>query len=209
MLETVISGISLGLVLAMLVGPVFFMILVISIRQGFRSAAWFVTGVALNDAFYILVTYLSSSALMLFRNYTMEIGVVGGLVLIAFGLANALKKPAVQATDLELGETTSGWINLVKGFMMNLLNPFVLIFWFGVSGAAGYSRGDSAASVTIFYSATLATIFLTDLIKAWLARRLRDLLRPPVLLWLNRISGMALILFGLRLCIQSLGVSLF
>jgi threonine/homoserine/homoserine lactone efflux protein len=209
MLEAVLSGISLGLVLAMLVGPVFFMILDISIRRGLRSAVFFAAGVALNDVFYVFITYFSSAALHVFNRFQVEIGVAGGVLLMIFGVFNFLKKPHIQAADLDLGEAGPGWMYAGKGFMMNLLNPFVLLFWLGVSGAAGARLGTSYVHIVTFFSVAIVTVFLTDLLKAWAATRLRSLLRPSVLHILNRISGIALLLFGLRLCLKSLGATLF
>lgn len=209
MIEAVLSGVLLGLVLAMMVGPVFFMILDISIRRGLRSAVFFAAGVVLNDAFYIIITYFSSETLHVFNRFQKEIGVAGGILLMGFGFLNFCKKPHVQAVDLDLGEAGPGWMYTGKGFMMNLLNPFVLLFWLGVSGAAGARLGESHWNIVTFFLVSLVTVFITDLLKAWAAIRVRSMIRPSALLALNRISGIALLLFGLRLCAKSLGLPVF
>ena len=103
MLEAVLSGISLGLVLALLVGPVFFMLIDTSINLGFM------------------------------KSYQTEIGIAGGILLVIFGLVNIFKKPHLKSTDIDLPDNSkSPLVDIVKGFMMNALNPFVLIFWIGV-----------------------------------------------------------------------------
>ena len=57
-MEIILNGIISGLVLALLVGPVFFTILQTSIERGFGSGALVAIGVSLSDAFYITLTYL-------------------------------------------------------------------------------------------------------------------------------------------------------
>jgi threonine/homoserine/homoserine lactone efflux protein len=50
----------------------------------------------------------------------------------------------------------------------------------------------------------LGTIVVTDLLKVLLAKRIRYSLRPVHLLWLRRISGAALIAFGVVLLVRVL-----
>jgi threonine/homoserine/homoserine lactone efflux protein len=45
----------------------------------------------------------------------------------------------------------------------------------------------------------LGTIFLSDMAKAFLAGRIKHLISNKLLLWVNRIAGAAMILFGLDL----------
>jgi threonine/homoserine/homoserine lactone efflux protein len=47
-----------------------------------------------------------------------------------------------------------------------------------------------------FFGGILGTIIITDLLKVLLAKRIRRVLRPIHLLWLRRISGIALIVFA-------------
>jgi threonine/homoserine/homoserine lactone efflux protein len=92
-------------------------------------------------------------------------------------------------------------IDTGKGFMMNTLNPFVLIFWLGLGVAGALHNGAirSSREQALFFSMVIITVFGTDLLKAFLASRLKKLLTAQFLLWLNRISGIGLILFGIRL----------
>jgi hypothetical protein len=44
----------------------------------------------------------------------------------------------------------------------------------------------------------------TDLVKGYLASRLKPLLTPGLLRWMNRISGTALVLYGLSMILRLL-----
>lgn len=200
MIEAVLSGITLGLVLAFLIGPVFFMLIDTSIKKGFRKAVFMAVGVMLSDGAFILITYFSRTAIVILSDYKTEIGVTGGVVLIIFGLVNFFKKPHISAAAIDLpDDSRSEWIDTMKGFMMNALNPFVLIFWIGVSGAISAKNNFTEPNIIVFYIVVLITVLTTDLIKAWLASRLKRLLKPGVLLWINRASGAGLMIFGIRM----------
>lgn len=200
MTDALLAGGLLGLVLATLIGPVFFLLIDTSIKKGFREAVWLAAGVLLSDAFYIAITYFSSTALSFMKTYGREIGCCGGLLLMGFGLTNMLKKPRISATALELpAATVHPSADLAKGFMMNVLNPFVLLFWMGVAGGITARDAWTADQTLVFYAAALITVLGTDLLKAWLAVRLKKVLRPGVLHNINRLSGAGLFIFGLRI----------
>ncbi len=200
MIDAVLSGILLGLVLAMLIGPVFFLLIDTSIKRGFRIAVWLAVGVMLSDAFFIIITYFSSTALSFMKEFSKEIGIGGALLLIVFGVLNFIKKPHIKASELDLpDDSRTPLVDTAKGFMMNFLNPFVLLFWMGVAGGIAAREQWTTTGVVVFYSVVLVTVLGTDLLKAWLALKLKKFLKPSVLMMVNKISGVGLIIFGVRL----------
>lgn len=200
MLEAIVSGLTLGFVLSLLVGPVFFLLIDTSIKKGFKRGVYLAVGVLLSDMFYIAITYFSSVASGVMQYYQWEIGWAGGILLMVFGMVTILKKPHIKSTDLDLSDKGSSvWVEVLKGFLMNLLNPFLLIFWLGVSGSVSAGKSFTYRHTVIFFITVLVTVFLTDVIKAWSASKLRTFLKPTLLIWVNRISGTGLLLFGIRM----------
>ena len=57
-MEIILNGIVSGVVLAFLIGPVFFAIIQTSIERGFWSGVFVAMGVSLSDILYITVSYL-------------------------------------------------------------------------------------------------------------------------------------------------------
>ena len=86
MLEAIISGILLGSVLALLVGPVFFMIINTSIKKGFLPASMLAVGVLLSDALFVVLTYFGSTFLIYLKTYDYAVGFSGGLLITVFGI---------------------------------------------------------------------------------------------------------------------------
>ncbi|MBK6639775.1 MAG: LysE family transporter [Bacteroidetes bacterium] len=68
MFEPIISGLLLGGVLALLVGPVFFMIINTSIKKGVLPASMLAVGVLLSDAFFAALTFFGSSFIFISKN---------------------------------------------------------------------------------------------------------------------------------------------
>ncbi|MCE2846447.1 MAG: LysE family transporter [Sphingobacteriales bacterium] len=198
-MNPILSGISLGILLAFLVGPVFFLIIDVGIKHGLRSAIPLVAGVAFSDAMFMALTAAGASVLGWLQNHQVWVGRTGGLLLIVFGLSFLFRKPHLKSSELSVGfSSPNAFKEFVKGFMLNVLNPFVLIFWIGVA-ATVTGREYSTAETVQFYGATLVTVFATDLSKAALARKLEHLMTPVRYRRLHQISGIGLMLFGLRL----------
>ncbi len=202
MFEAIISGAMLGFALAFLIGPVFFMILGTSIHNGFIQAAAMATGVMLSDCVYILITGFGSAGLFtgeLFKRYS---GMVGGILLIIFGISTLLKKQKINAeaiTDHPDSVHLSRY--LVRGFIMNTLNPFVVVFWITIATTIAIKQYSFTQNVA-FYTSTMVVVLGTDLLKAFVANKLKKILTVNILVWLNRISGIALILYGIRIMVK-------
>lgn len=201
MFNQIIEGIGLGLIMALMIGPVFFMLINISIKNGFRSAVYFAFGVMLSDAFFITIIEFSKSLVGVINENRYWVALVGGVVLIAFGLSSIIKK-VKDPKDIKI-ESNIGKLDLfleaIKGFVMNSLNPFVLLFWLSISTTLVVSQPSNLRDTVIFFSSTLATIFITDLLKGAMAISLKKVMTVRFISILNKVSGAGLILFGFRL----------
>ncbi len=198
MIEPVISGLFLGCVLALLVGPVFFMIINTSIKKGFLPASMLAFGVLISDGLFVLLTYFGSSFLFYMKEYNDVVGLCGGLLIMVFGVYTFFKKATVTADALEMiDDSKTRFIDVVKGFTMNSLNPSALLFWLGVAGTISLKEQYHGWHTLAFYTVTLGTVFSTDLLKAWVAARLKGIITAKFLVWMNRISGLALAAYGI------------
>jgi threonine/homoserine/homoserine lactone efflux protein len=201
MLEPVLSGIGFGLLLTVLVGPVFFALLQTALHEGFRSGVHIATGVFISDACWIIVIYLFASQLDLTGEYKIYTAWVGGLMLMAFGLSTLLTK--IKVKEVDDNKRTVHAKFLAKGFLMNSLNPAVPLFWLGVITVVKTKENYSLLHEGIFFCSVLATVFCTDLLKSFLAHKLKKLLQPIVLIWVNRIVGIVLICIGANMILKN------
>jgi len=189
-MEAVIKGVISGLVLAVLVGPVFFTLIQTSIEHGFKSGVYVAIGISLSDALCIAIAYLSISMINT-PDFRVYLSYVGGAILLGFGayyLFVKSRKPVIYNPEQ---------IDVINGF-----NPMVLFFWIGTIGVATAELGYSThGKVIIFFCSIVATVFITDVIKAKLSDKLRVLLTARTMKIMNLLVGLVMFGFGLKLII--------
>lgn len=204
-MESILNGIFSGIVLAFLIGPVFFTIIQTSIERGFMSGVYVAMGVSLSDALYISLCYLGVYQVFDKGNFREYLAYFGGGVLLIFGcyylFVKSRKLASYNPQHLVIKHPFS---LVVKGFIINGLTPMVLIFWLGTVGVATSKFGYVTPGKAIpFFAAIVGTVFTTDVIKAKLADKLRSTLTPKFIRTLNIILGIVMILFGGRLILNA------
>jgi threonine/homoserine/homoserine lactone efflux protein len=204
-MEIIRNGALSGIVLAFLIGPVFFTIIQTSIERGFKSGVWVVTGVALSDSLYILISYLGLYQLFESAQSRIYLAYVGGCILLLFGLYYLfIKSRKLQQYNPERIKARSPFRLMGKGFLINGLSPMVLIFWIGTVGLATTEFGYTESwEVFTYFAAMLGTVFITDLMKAKLADQLRTVMTVRIIRILNIVLGVTLIVFGARLVLYA------
>lgn len=196
-----VKGIGFGLLIAVLLGPVFFALIQTSITKGFRAGAAMAVGIVLSDAFCVLISFLGLMQLIQGPATLRWIGILGGLFMLVYGFVLLINQQ-VKAVESDLPEIKTAWEmggSVAKGFLLNILNPFVIVYWLGVSSFVSAMPGMNQTDQWLFFAGTLGTILTTDLLKSWGAKKLRRFVTRRVILWLNRISGSVLLLFGLKI----------
>lgn len=205
-MEAIGQGILVGLVLSIGVGPVMFALIQTSLREGFWRAMIFEMGVVLADVLCITVAFFTFGRLLnnpLVNNYIL---LAGGVVLIGLGVSNFKGKTARlrAAREFLRGKQTHGGLLIVQGFLYNLLNPSVILFWLGaVTLAAANFEGNRSLMIQHF-SATLTTVFFFDTLKVLFAHAVRRFITPRFMMYSTQVMGVIFILFGIGLMIKSI-----
>ena len=198
-MEAVISGILFGLLLSVMIGPVFFSLIQSSVEKGFTAGVIMAVGILLSDAFYVWLTNFSLRGLINHPRFSFYLGFVGGVIMLAFGVYNFFKPIAKKGIkQVRIGKSLV--INqFLKGVFLNGINPFVLLFWVGMVSFVSIDRGYGQEHKFIFFITLLSTVFIVDIGKSYLAHKLRSLITSRLILILNKVVGLALFIFGLRL----------
>ena len=86
---------------------------------------------------------------------------------------------------------------LVKGFLINILNPFSLIFWIGIVAFAGKNWELGNQKVFLFFAGIFITAFSSDILKCYLSGQLRKILASNTIHWITKAMGSVFIGIGL------------
>ncbi|EIM76444.1 lysine exporter protein LysE/YggA [Nitritalea halalkaliphila LW7] len=198
-MQSLQEGLLMGLVLSSMIGPVFFTLIQSSLERGFRYAALVATGILLSDMAYVLATYWGVSRLQ--ENPYLEVGLGygGALVLLGFALSAWWKKQSPRPNSGGLLPKSSGKKSaLLKGFGVNGINPFVLLFWLSIAGFL-HLKDKSPWDTTAYYGGILGTVFSIDLLKAYAAKQLSPFLNDRRMYLLNKAVAIGMLGFALRL----------
>jgi len=200
-MDIIIKGLLSGIILSFLIGPVFFTILQTSMERGFKSGALVAIGVSLSDACYISLTYLGLSQFMDNPSFKTYLGYAGGIILLLFGIYYLfIKSKKLLQVDYEQAKPRNPFRYVAKGFVINGLSPMVLLFWVGTVSFATTELGyTSYSQAIIYFTSIVMTVFVTDIIKAKLADKLRLIITPRSIRTLNIVLGILLMIFGGRL----------
>ena len=208
-MDMLLGGIKVGLILSFMIGPIFFALVQTSVEEGFRAGAMVALGIWVSDTSFVLAVYYGVSYLaeiVKAPSFSLILGIAGSILLACFGLATLLTIPkGLLSNTLPEYKRSSSYLSLfIKGFLINTINPFTVFFWTSLMGTVVVKDGFDGQQASWFFGAVLGTIVTTDLLKVILAKKIRYSLRPVHLLWLRRISGGALIVFGVVLLFRVL-----
>ncbi|MCC5932009.1 MAG: LysE family translocator [Cyclobacteriaceae bacterium] len=203
-MDALIQGILIGIVLSIMIGPVFFALIQTGMTDGFRAGWLMATGVIVSDAMYAMLTYFGISRLFHSPNAETAMAWAGAIILFGFGIKMVIKP---LPKKLSYPKKTSLHRTLLKsftrGFLLNGINPFVIIFWLSVASAASVKFGYTGTSSFNFYFSALLVVYISDLLKVYTAKKLRNFVSSKTIVIINRIAGTALILFGIRLLVYA------
>ena len=203
MLNYVLEGVRAGLVLSVLVGPLLVLLLQLSIRRGTVMALAAAAGIWLSDLSFVLLTHYgmgSVEALTEHPYFAEIVGTVGMALLVGMGILLWFKPPVrLELADRPVRRRRGLLAALVQGFAVNTFNPFTVGFWAFFTVTQIHERDLGAGPAWAVFAGILGTIVLTDTLKVLGARKLRELLRPDIILRVQRFGALALGLFGVVL----------
>jgi threonine/homoserine/homoserine lactone efflux protein len=202
LIQAIIKGIGLGLLLVISVGPVIFTIIKQSINNGKEGGFSFVAGVWISDFVWVILSNLFSEFVTTLLDFKKPIGIAGSMLLISMGVFYLFfKKVHVHPQDISLPPLQkSDHAKLaLQGFLVNTLNPGVMIFW--LTSVTAIALLHSTRERIIIFGTCLVINMAADIGKVVLAGKLRSKLTLHNIRLINRISGFILICFGTALLI--------
>lgn len=204
MIQAIIHGVGLGLLLSVLIGPVFFLLIRTSIEEGVKPALTLDIGVLTGDILCIVVSYLGFGSIFENVLYTKILGVIGGIILVGVGLQPFLQKAKSKIEEIELREKKNYKGLILEGFVLNVINPFVIFFWVASVGYAVTTFDGNTPIIITYFLFCMITYFIVDLLKIYLAVSIREKLTPANILIINKVASSGIIILGIVMVIRVL-----
>ena len=207
MIESIFVAISLGVMLAFTIGPVFFILIETSITKGIRSALAFDFGAISGDIFFILLAYWGTSKLSDYIKNNPNLFVYGGILIIIYGLFSFFKEhkdyrlhpPQTRIVEIKEGNYFTFFY---KGFFLNIINVGVFFYWVATIATFSSGAGNTTTKVLVFLGTILLTYLLTDIVKILIAKRLRHKLTPTNIHKIKQGIHIFLVIFGIFLLLN-------
>jgi threonine/homoserine/homoserine lactone efflux protein len=203
-MHPLLQGMILGFTLAALLGPAIFTLLQTSIHRGWKSGIFLATGILLSDFSVLMLAYLGALQLINKKDNYLIAGIIGGIILILFGIYTFNRKVHFDENNNPVEMKVAGpFTYILKGYFLNIMNPFVWFFWISAMVGVSSNFGDDKHGILLFFIGTLSVVFGTDILKVLVASKLKHYLSGRILLLINHIVGILLICFGVFLMIRA------
>lgn len=206
MIQDLQTAIPIGLLLAFLLGPVFFVLLETAALKGFRAALALDIGVVFSDIVFIFIAYFSTSQLLEHIKDDPALFIFGGVLLLTFGVISFIKaqRSYTKTRDIsvELINKHNYFKLFIKGFFLNFINVGVLAFWLTVVITVSSQLEMNSTRIVIFFSFVLLSYLIFDVFKILLAKTLKKKLTPKRVYLMKCMISALMIVFGAALIAQ-------
>ena len=202
-----IRGLLIGLSIAATVGPMSILCIQRTLNKGQLYGLVSGLGIATADGVYGCIAAFGLTLITNFLlNEQLWIRLIGGLFLIYLGIKTMLSQPPERAAALDI-KSNSYLGAYASTFFLTLTNPLTILSFaaifagIGVGSASKSFVSASAVVLGVFSGSTLWWIILTSCINLF-----RKKLNTQWLLWINRISGAIITIFGIAALISLLSL---
>ncbi len=200
----VIKGLLIGISVSAPLGPIGVLCIQRTLNKGFKSGFVSGSGAASADIIYAIIAGFSITFIsdFLIENQT-YIRIIGGAFLILVGIRISISNPAKQIRKLRV-KGNNYYKDYITSFLITVSNP-ITILAFGAFFTA-FNMIDKAVSnfhifimiIAVFTGSLIWWLSLIGLVTIFKKRiRLRNLL------WINRITGILIVLFALFVIISA------
>ena len=194
------QGVVIGFSIAAPVGPIGVLCIRRSLTDGPRIGFAAGLGAALADAFYGGVAALGLTSISSFLvDQQFWLGLIGGAFLCCLGL-RTMRSPVAEKSAQN--ESKGFALTCVSTLGLTLTNPATILSFVAIFAGFGLGKAKGAGSAI----AMVSGVFLGSLVwwtmlsggVGWLRQRLE----PGWLVWVNRLSGLLLLAFGVLILLR-------
>ncbi|MGX9986616.1 LysE family translocator [Chryseobacterium sp. POL2] len=203
MLELILYAILLGLMLSLVfIGPIFFLLIETSFSRGPRHALALDFGVITADLLCIVAAYYASADLVELIDKHPSFYRVSALLIFIYGCIMVVSRTKMHIRGEEKLIGRNYLKTFANGFLLNLLNVGVILFWL-VTVVSVRNQYPDTDRFILYISIVILTYLGIDLAKIFLAKQFHDRLTEKVANAIRKGVGVILVIFSFFIFLQS------
>ena len=203
MLELIISAIGLGFMLSLVfIGPIFFLFIETSFSRGHKHALALDIGVISADILCIVASYFASGDIVTIIDDHPGFYRITALIVFVYGIFMMVSKTKMHLPDEAKFISQNYFKTFINGFLFNLLNVGVILFWL-VTVISVRNQYPDTQNFILYVSFVIATYLIIDLVKILLAKQFHYKLTERLANNIRKGVGIILIIFSFFIFLQS------
>lgn len=186
------KSVSIGVAVAAPVGPMSLLCIQRTLDHGRPAGLTFGAGIAAADLTYAAIAAFgvtAVSSLLMTGSYWIKL--IGSLLLIVLAVRIALSKPTADSHKTVAG---SGLRAFATAYGLTLANPPTILFFAGIF--ASVATLATVLQSVIFSAGVFAGSMMWWIVLTTLVTRTAARMNPPLMAWINRMSGLVLMGFA-------------
>jgi len=204
-LQLVLAGIGIGLLVAAPIGPVNVLVIQRAVSRGFWGGLAAGLGAVIGDGLLAAIAAFSVTAISdAMYAYSGWIKLIGGLLLVGFGTALFLARPALAIPVGQKSHLLEHAGIIPQTFFLTVTNPGAILGMAAMIGGLGSLIGglNTYFEALLLIAAVMGGSLLWWLGLSELIATIRHKLTEGRLKLINRITGLVLFAFGLLLLLD-------
>ena len=195
-----LQGAITGLLLTMSFGAGFFALVQTSITKGLQKGLMIALGAIISDIIFIGISiYATSIVNDELPKYSNAFRWLGLFTFLALGI-RTISKSSKIVSGTEQGNRPL-YYYITKGFLLNIINPLVLLTWLGISLYLKSTLNYDGSEILIYFGATLVATFASQAAICIFSNKIKGYLSENFLHKMNIGIGILFIIIGIGLFI--------
>jgi threonine/homoserine/homoserine lactone efflux protein len=206
-IQLVLAGIGIGVLVAAPIGPVNVLCIQRAVTKGFWGGVAAGLGAVLGDGLLAAIAAFSMTAISeLMIAYSGTIQLIGGLLLVVFGIGLLLARPMLVIAPGQKSHLWDHWGIIPQTFFLTISNPGAILGMLALVGGLGTLMGglDTYLEALLLVASIMSGSLLWWLGLSELIATIRHRLTEGRLKLINRVAGSILIAFGAVLVLSEL-----
>jgi len=203
MFELILSAIGLGFMLSLVfIGPIFFLLIETSFTRGPKHALALDFGVITADLLCIVAAYYASADIVNLIDKHPGFYRITSILILTYGIIMMVTKTKMHLPGEEKIISQNYFKTFLNGFLLNLLNVGVILFWL-VTVIGVRNQYPDTETLILYLAIVIATYLLIDFAKIFLTKQFHYKLTQKLANNIRKGVGVVLIIFSFFIFLQS------